>query len=127
MLETVASMARRCLVVVISDFIGTGEWQRPLFRLAHRNEVVALRIIDGADEALPEVGLIVVEDAETGEQLLVDSADPWFRARFRDGVDEREAGLRSDASGRRAVAPGRHRQRTLETLLKVIAGTRRRR
>jgi uncharacterized protein (DUF58 family) len=128
MLDTVASLARRCLVVVISDFIGTGEWQRPLFRLAHRNEVVALRIIDGADDALPEVGLIVVEDAETGEQLLVDSADPWFRARFRDGVNEREAGLRSGM--RRAGVP-LHRVDTgsdlVETLLKVIADTRRRR
>ena len=128
MLDTVASLARRCLVVVISDFIGTGEWQRPLIRLAHRNEVVALRIVDGADEALPEVGLIVVEDAETGEQLLVDSADPWFRARFRDGVDEREAGLRSGM--RRAGVP-LHRVDTgsdlLETLLKVITETQRRR
>ena len=128
MLDTVASLARRCLVVVISDFIGTGEWQRPLFRLAHRNEVVALRVVDRADEALPEVGLIVVEDAETGEQLLVDSADPWFRARFRDGVDEREAGLRSGM--RRAGVP-LHRVDTggdlLETLLKVVIDTRRRR
>jgi uncharacterized protein (DUF58 family) len=128
MLDTVASLARRCLVVVISDFIGTGEWQRPLFRLAHRNEVVALRIIDDADDALPEVGLIVVEDAETGEQLLVDSADPWFRGRFRDGVNEREAGLRSGM--RRAGVP-LHRVDTgsdlVETLLKVIADTRRRR
>ena len=128
MLDTVASLARRCLVVVISDFIGTGEWQHPLFRLAHRNEVVALRIIDGADDALPEVGLIVVEDAETGEQLLVDSADPWFRARFRDGVNEREAGLRFGM--RRAGVPF-HRVDTgsdlVETLLKVIADTRRRR
>ena len=128
MLDTVASLARRCLVVVISDFIGTGEWQRPLFRLAHRNEVVALRIVDGADEALPEAGLIVVEDAETGEQLLVDSADPWFRARFSDGVDEREAGLRSGM--RRAGVP-LHRVDTgsdlLETLLKVITETQRRR
>ena len=128
MLDTVASLARRCLVVVISDFIGTGEWQRPLFRLAHRNEVVALRIVDGADDALPEVGLIVVEDAETGEQLLVESADPWFCARFRDGVDEREAGLRSGM--RRAGVP-LHRVDTgsdlVETLLEVIAETRRRR
>jgi uncharacterized protein (DUF58 family) len=128
MLDTVASLARRCLVVVISDFIGTGEWQRPLIRLAHRNDVVALRVVDRADEALPEVGLIVVEDAETGEQLLVDSADPWFRARFRDGVDEREAGLRSGM--RRAGVP-LHRVDTgsdlLETLLKVITETRRRR
>ena len=128
MLDTVASLARRCLVVVISDFIGRGEWQRPLFRLAHRNEVVALRIVDGADDALPEVGLIVVEDAETGEQILVDSADPWFRTRFRDGVDERDAQLRSGM--RRAGVP-LHRVDTgsdlVETLLEVIAETRRRR
>ncbi len=128
MLGTVGSLARRCLVVVISDFIGTGEWQRPLFRLAHRNEVVALRIVDGADDALPAAGLIVVEDAETGEQTLVDSADPWFRARFRDGVDERDAQLRSGM--RRAGVP-LHRVDTgsdlVETLLEVIGETRLRR
>jgi uncharacterized protein (DUF58 family) len=128
MIDTVASLARRCLVVVISDFIGTGEWQRPLIRLAHRNDVVALRVVDHADEELPEAGLIVVEDAETGEQLLVDSTDPWFRAQFRDGVDGREAGLRSGM--RRAGVP-LHRVDTgtdlLETLLKVITETQRRR
>jgi uncharacterized protein (DUF58 family) len=128
MLDQVASLARRCLVVVISDFIGTGEWQRPLFQLSHRNEVVALRIVDGADDALPEAGLIVVEDAETGEQILLDSADPWFRAKFRDGVGERDAQLQS--SMRRAGVP-LHRVDTgsdlVETLLEVIAETRRRR
>jgi uncharacterized protein (DUF58 family) len=128
MLDTVASLARRCLVVVISDFIGTGAWQRPLVRLAHRNDVVALRVVDRADDALPEVGLIVVEDAETGEQLLVDSADPEFRTKFRDRVDEREAGLRSGM--RRAGVP-LHRVDTgsdlVETLLTVITETQRRR
>jgi uncharacterized protein (DUF58 family) len=128
MLDTVASLARRCLVVVISDFIGTGEWQRPLFRLSHRNEVVALRIVDGADDALPEAGLIVVEDTETGEQMLLDSADPLFRARFRDGVDEWDAQLRFGM--RRAGVP-LHRVDTgsdlVEKLLEVIAETRRRR
>jgi uncharacterized protein (DUF58 family) len=128
MLGAVASLARRSLVVVISDFIGTGEWQRPLIRLAHRNEVVALRVIDGADDALPEAGLILVEDAETGEQLLVDSTDPCFRERFQDGVDERDAELHSGM--RRAGVP-LHRVDTggdlVETLLKVIAETQRRR
>ncbi len=128
MLDTVASLARRCLIVVISDFIGTGEWQRPLVRLAHKNDVVALRVVDRTDDALPEVGLIVVEDAETGEQLLVDSADPLFRIRFGDGVDEREAGLRSGM--RRAGVP-LHRVDTgsdlVETLLAVITETQRRR
>jgi uncharacterized protein (DUF58 family) len=128
MLDAVASLARRCLVVVISDFIGTGDWQRSLFRLAHRNEVVALRIVDGADDALPEAGLIVAEDAETGEQILLDSADPWFRVRFRDGVDERDAQVRFGM--RRAGVP-LHRVETgsdlLETLLRVITETQRRR
>ena len=128
MLDAVSSLARRCLVVVISDFIGTGEWERPLIRLAHRNEVVALRIVDSADDALPEVGLIVVEDAETGEQLLLDSGDPEFHARFRDGVGQREAGLQS---GMRHAGVPLHRVDTgsdlVETLLAVVAETRRRR
>jgi hypothetical protein len=85
-------------------------------------------VVDGADDALPEVGLIVVEDTETGEQVLVDSADPWFRAKFHDGVDEREARLRSGM--RRAGAP-LHRVDTgsdlVKVLLAVIAETQRRR
>jgi uncharacterized protein (DUF58 family) len=128
MLDAIAPLARRCLVVVISDFIGTGEWQRPLIRLAHRNDVVVLRVVDGADDAIPEAGLIVVEDAETAEQVLLDSDDPWFRARFRDGVEERDADIRSGM--RRAKVP-LHRVDTagdlLETLLAVIAETGRRR
>ena len=124
MLEVVSTLARRCLVVVISDFIGTGEWERPLIRLSYRTEVVALRVVDGADDALPPVGLIVVQDAETGEQLLVDSADPWFRARFRDGVDEREAALRSGA--RRAGVPLHHVEvgaDLTDTLVAIVAET----
>ncbi|GAB2585440.1 DUF58 domain-containing protein [Microlunatus antarcticus] len=125
MLSAVAGLARRNLVVVVSDFIGTGDWERPLMQLAHRNEVVALRVVDAADDALPEVGLVVVEDAETGEQVLIDSGDPWFRARFREGVDEREAGL--GAGMRRAGVP-LHRVDTahdlMTTLVDVVAQTR---
>ena len=113
---------------VMVDITERKEAEGAIRRLAHRNEVVALRVVDGADDALPEVGLIVVEDAETGEQVLVDSGDPWFRARFRDGVDEREASLRSGT--RRAGVP-MHRVDTaddlVEKLLEVIAETRRRR
>jgi uncharacterized protein (DUF58 family) len=129
MLDAVASLARRrSLVVVVSDFIGTGDWDRPLLRLVHRHDVVALRIIDAADDELPEVGLVVVEDAETGEQLIVDSADPLFRSRFRAGVDERDAVL--SARMRRAGVP-LHRVGTdrdvLESLVEVVASTRWRR
>jgi uncharacterized protein (DUF58 family) len=129
MLDAVASLARRrSLVVVVSDFIGTGDWDRPLLRLVHRHDVVALRVVDAADDELPEVGLVVVEDAETGEQLIVDSADPLFRSRLRAGVDERDAVL--SGRMRRAGVP-LHRVGTdrdvLESLVEVVAATRWRR
>jgi len=84
----------------VSDFIGTGDWERSLLRLTPRHEVAALRVIDAADDELPDAGLIVVEDAETGEQLIVDSGDPVLRARFQAGAGERAARL--DAGMRRA-------------------------
>jgi len=68
MLDVAAKLARRrALIVVISDFIGDGDWGRSLLRLTPRHEVVALRVTDAADDELPDVGLVVVEDAETGE------------------------------------------------------------
>jgi uncharacterized protein (DUF58 family) len=87
MLDRVAALARRrSLIVVVSDFIGTGDWPSALLRLTQRHEVVALRVTDAGDHALPEAGLIIVEDAETGEQLVVDSGDPVFRAGYRAGA-----------------------------------------
>jgi uncharacterized protein (DUF58 family) len=129
MLDAVASLARRrSLIIVISDFIGTGDWDKPLLRLVHRHDVVALRVVDAADDDLPEAGLLVVEDAETGEQILVDTGDPLFRSRFRAGVDERDVVLAGRM--RRAGVP-LHRIGTdrdlVEALVEVVAGTRWRR
>jgi uncharacterized protein (DUF58 family) len=129
MLDAVAALARRrSLIIVVSDFIGTGEWDKPLLRLVHRHDVVALRVVDAADDDLPEAGLLVVEDAETGEQLLVDSSDPLFRSRLRAGVDARDADLAGRM--RRAGVP-LHRIGTdrdlVEALVEVVAGTRWRR
>jgi uncharacterized protein (DUF58 family) len=129
MLAAVAAVAgRRSLVVVISDFIGMPGWERPLLRLAHRHEVVVLRMVDAADDVLPSVGLILVEDAETGEQVLVDSSDPVFRSRFAAGVDDREAEL---TGGMRRAGVPLHRVETsadlVETLVGIVGETRRRR
>ena len=70
------AIRRRSLVFVISDFITGDGWERPLARLARRHEVVAVRVVDPLERELPDVGMIVVEDAETGEQVLVDTSDP---------------------------------------------------
>jgi len=125
MLDAVAKLARRrALIVVISDFIGDGDWGRSLLRLVPRHEVVALRVIDAADDELPDVGLVVVEDAETGEQLVIDSGDPLLRARLRAGVEERDTRL--DAGMRRAGVP-MHRIGTdadlATALIEVVAST----
>ena len=129
MLDAVARLARRrSLIVAVSDFIGTGEWERSLLRLTPRHEIVALRVTDAADDELPDAGLIVVEDAETGEQLIVDSGDPMLRARFQAGVGERAARL--DAGMRRAGVL-LHRINTADdltdSLIEVVTQTDRRR
>jgi uncharacterized protein (DUF58 family) len=126
MLDAVAKLARRrALIIVISDFIGEGDWERSLLRLGPRHEVVALRVTDTADDELPQAGLIVVEDAETGEQLVLDSSDPLLRARIGAAVAERDAQL--IAGMRRAGVP-LHRIGTdadlAGTLVRIIAGTR---
>jgi len=86
---------RRSLVFVVSDFISTPGWAEPLAQLAQRHDVVAVRLYDALEMELPDLGLLVVQDAETGEQLFVDTHDRGFRRRFEAAAKEREAQLRS--------------------------------
>ncbi len=98
LLDTAARMIRRrSLVVLVSDFISQPGWERSLLRLSERHEVVAVRLVDPREFELPDAGLIVVEDAETGEQLMVDSSDPEFRRRLRAAGVEREEAVRHSA------------------------------
>ena len=87
-------LRRRSLVFVVSDFISEDGWAEPLGRLARRHEVLAVRLLDPLEMALPDIGLLTVEDAETGEQLLVDTQDPAFRQRFETMAVEHEQRLR---------------------------------
>src|SRR5262249_42727691 len=84
---------RRSLVFVVSDFIGVPRWERALGMLARRHEVLAVRLIDPLDVALPDLGMLPFEDAETGEQLFVDTGDPLFRKRFVAEAERQEAAL----------------------------------
>ena len=89
-----ALLRRRSLVFVLSDFISEPGWAAPLGRLARRHEVLAVRLLDPLEMALPDIGLLTVEDAETGEQLLVDTQDLGFRQRFEALATAHEAALR---------------------------------
>ena len=87
------SLRRRSLVFVISDFISEAGWERPLSLLAQRHEVLAVRLFDPRERELPDVGMVVMEDAETGEQVFVDTHDKKFRQRFADAAQKREMDL----------------------------------
>jgi uncharacterized protein (DUF58 family) len=119
MLSLAASttVRRRSLVFVMSDFIGEANWDRPLARLTHRHEVVVIRVVDPAELDLPDLGLILVEDAETGEQLLVDTSDPLLRSRLTAQVDARERAL-AGAMAKAGVAA--HRITTDQDLLAAL-------
>jgi len=83
-------MPRRSLVFLVSDFISTPGWAQPLAQLSRRHEVVAVRLYDPAEVELPAFGMTVVQDAETGEQMFVDSGDRGFRRRFAEAAGRRE-------------------------------------
>ena len=89
------TVRRRSLVFVISDFIGDVDWEATLTRLGHRHEVVTIRVVDPMELDLPDLGLVLLEDAETGEQLLADTSDPLFQRRLRAEVDAREFAVNS--------------------------------
>ncbi len=88
-------MKRRSVVFVVSDFISTPGWTRGLALLARRHEIIAVRLYDPLEVELPDLGLIVMQDAETGEQMLVDTHDRQFRKRFAQAAQRRETALRA--------------------------------
>jgi uncharacterized protein (DUF58 family) len=88
------ALRRRSLVFIVSDFISTPGWEKPLLQLAQRHEVIAVRLHDPLEAELPDLGLLVFQDAETGEQLFVDTHDGRFRKRFAAAAERREAQIR---------------------------------
>ena len=86
---------RRSLVFVVSDFISAPGWSEPLAHLAQRHEILAVRLYDPLEMDLPDLGLLVIQDAETGEQVFVDTHDRVFRKRFATAAERRETALRA--------------------------------
>lgn len=88
------TIKRRSTIFVVSDFISEPGWERALAQLAQRHEVVAVRVLDPLELDLPDLGLLTLRDAETGEQVVVDTHDAGFRKRFARIAAQREAELR---------------------------------
>ena len=89
------AIARRSLLFVISDFISAPGWDKPLAQLSQRHEVLAVRLYDPLEQELPDLGFVTMQDAESGEQLFVDTNDRGFRKRFAALAEAREEALRA--------------------------------
>jgi uncharacterized protein (DUF58 family) len=87
------AIKRRSIVFVISDFISTPGWEKPLTLLNQHHEVIAVRLWDPREMEIPDVGPVILEDAETGEQLYIDTHDGGFRQRFHAVSLERNSAL----------------------------------
>jgi uncharacterized protein (DUF58 family) len=100
LLNTAAgAIKRRSLVFVLSDFISAPGWAESLGRLARRHDVVAVRLWDPLEMELPDVGLVTVQDAETGEQLFIDASDADVRARYAEIAQAQEAEILQQLGG----------------------------
>jgi uncharacterized protein (DUF58 family) len=93
-LEYVERVARRrALVLLVTDFLTDGAWERPLARMSLRHEVIAVHVTDPREGAIPDVGIVTFEDPETGRQLTVDTSSSRLRARFEEAAAQQRADI----------------------------------
>ena len=122
------TIPRRSLVILVSDFISAPGWERDLAALTQRHEVVAIHLRDPRESEIPDAGLIVIEDAETGELLSVDTSDPEFRMRFREAAEQNQASLQTlTRQARVELHPVSTEDDLVEALVRIVDRRRRRR
>ena len=93
------TIKRRSTIFIVSDFVSAPGWERALGHLAQRHEVTAVRLFDALEMDLPDIGLVTMRDAETGEQIVVDTHNRKFRERFQAAAERRETALREALAG----------------------------
>ncbi len=98
------SIKRRSLIFIVSDFISAPGWEKPLSLLNLRHEVIAVCLRDPRELELPDIGPVIMQDAETGEQMYVDTHDRALRTRFHQTALQRQQDL-TDALHHAGVDP----------------------
>lgn len=97
---------RRGVAAVVSDFPVAGDWVPAMGAVAARHETLAVEVLDPRELDLPDVGLLVVADAETGEQREIRTSDPELRRRYA-----------TEARARRAATAAALRARSVDHLV----------
>ncbi len=92
---------RRAAVFLVSDFLGDPpeRWRRPLRVAARRHDLIAVRVRDERETALPDAGLLDLEDAETGQVARIDTSDPRVRKAYRERAAEARAAAAATLQG----------------------------
>jgi uncharacterized protein (DUF58 family) len=85
-------ISRRAVVFLISDFLAA-DFRKPLMVSGRRHDVVAMPVLDPGEEQLPDVGLILFEDAETGEQIEINTSSSSIRSAFASEEERRRKSL----------------------------------
>lgn len=113
---------RRAVVFLVSDFLAEG-FDKPLRILSKRHDLIAISIADPRETAMPNVGLIELEDAETGEQVILDTGSPSVRKQYERLGRRRQGSLRemfrSMGIDQINVVTGRDYVRDLVTFFRV--------
>jgi uncharacterized protein (DUF58 family) len=117
---------RRGQVVVVSDFLDSSDWHRPLRALALRHQVIAVQVTDPRELTLPDVGMLAMVDPESGHELTVQTSSASLRERFAAVAADRQREIRGRllASGAETLALSTDRDWVLDTL--AFAARRRR-
>lgn len=85
-------LTRTSVVFLISDFLDEG-YERALRIMSQKHDLIAIQLVDPREQTLPPVGLVEVEDAETGERAFVDTSDTRFRKHYEEEAKQREESL----------------------------------
>ncbi|HET8793533.1 MAG TPA: VWA domain-containing protein, partial [Nitrososphaeraceae archaeon] len=89
-------LKKRCILFIISDFFDSNDYVKPLKILRGKHDVIILKISDLREQEIPKIGLIELEDEETGEQILVNTSDPVFQKKYTQIVSNNESQMISN-------------------------------
>ncbi len=95
------AIKKRCTAFLISDFLGDKNFELPLRIAGHKHDLAALRIADRRESELPDVGLMLFQDAETRRQMWIDTSSAAVRAEYAAKAQKRHDEL--DAIFRRCA------------------------
>ena len=85
-------LKKRSVVFILSDFMDS-DYEKPLRLLAQKHDVIAVQVLDDAELALPDAGILRLRDPESGEELHINSSNPRLRKAYASGVRSMQEAL----------------------------------